>query len=73
VRHGITYRAITAEVHRAQVETAGEVREGPVCAWLTRDEIAGVATSSLVGKCLALTAEGKISPIRRGRGRPPKG
>lgn len=53
-RHGITYRDIRVAVHRGEIGDRGEVREGPEAGWFSAEEIEGLASSSLVGKILAL-------------------
>jgi A/G-specific adenine glycosylase len=52
VRHGITFRDLEVAVHRAEVETGGEVREGPEAGWFGAAARAALPLSSLVGKVL---------------------
>lgn len=54
VRHGITTRAFELWVHRARVEAGGGLAEcGPEARWASDAEVAGLPTSSMVGKILA--------------------
>lgn len=64
VRHGITHRAIEAEVHRCAVAAGDEVAEGMEAGWFGAGERRGLASSSLVGKVVAAVAaaEGEPSP-----------
>jgi A/G-specific adenine glycosylase len=57
VRHGITTRAFELRVHRADVETGGELAEGPEARWASDEELAGLPTSSMVEKILAAVRE----------------
>jgi A/G-specific adenine glycosylase len=52
VRHGITFRDLEVAVHRAEVEAAGEVREGREAGWFDAAGRAGLPLSSLVEKVL---------------------
>lgn len=58
VRHGITYRSITAFMHAARVETPAsvafgpEVASGPEAAWIGDADFQDFAMSSLVAKVL---------------------
>jgi A/G-specific adenine glycosylase len=72
VRHGITYRDIEVDVHRAELAWGGEVRAGLAAGWFDEAGRAGLPLSSLVGKVLkaageAITGEGE--PARRSRSR----
>ncbi len=52
VRHSITYRALEIDVVLGEVDAAGSLGEGREAGWFTLDEIAGLPSSSLVGKIL---------------------
>ncbi|MFL6195216.1 MAG: A/G-specific adenine glycosylase [Thermoanaerobaculia bacterium] len=52
VRHGITYRDLEVDVHRAELAWGGEVQEGWAAGWFDEAGRAGLAVSSLVGKVL---------------------
>jgi A/G-specific adenine glycosylase len=53
VRHGITYRSLTVEIHGAEVTAAGEVAEGPFAAgWFEPGRLVELPLSSLVPKVL---------------------
>jgi A/G-specific adenine glycosylase len=52
VRHGITYRELEIDVHRAELAWGGEVREGLAAGWFDDTGRAGLPLSSLVGKVL---------------------
>jgi A/G-specific adenine glycosylase len=77
VRHGITYRDLEVDVHRAEVAWGGEVREGNAAGFFGGAERAGLPLSSLVGKVLEAlaasdTPEARPSaagPARRSRSR----
>ena len=59
VRHGITHRDFELEVRPGRVEGGCEVAEGPggrAAAWFGPGEIAGLPTSSMVGKVLRLVS-----------------
>ena len=64
-RHGITYRDLRVAVFRGEIAGRGEVREGLEAGWFSPEEIGGLASSSLVGKILALGGQGE--PAARGR------
>ncbi|HEX4964881.1 MAG TPA: A/G-specific adenine glycosylase [Thermoanaerobaculia bacterium] len=67
VRHGITYRDLEVDVHRAELAWGGEVREGSAAGWFGAAERSELPLSSLVGKVLAaLSPEGSA---RRSRSR----
>jgi A/G-specific adenine glycosylase len=53
VHHGITYRAITVDVHRGEVRSGGTVEEGMAAGWFDAPGRARLPLSSLVGKVLA--------------------
>jgi A/G-specific adenine glycosylase len=57
VRHGITFRAIAAEVHRCRLAGGEGVGEGLEAGWFAGGEIAGLPLSSLVTKVLAAVEE----------------
>lgn len=68
VRHGITYRDLDVEIHRAVLAWGGEVRGGMAAGWFDEAGRAGLPLSSLVGKVLgALTGSG--APAMRSRSR----
>jgi A/G-specific adenine glycosylase len=77
VRHGITYRDLEIDVHRAELAWGGEVREGPegmTAGFFDEAARANLPLSSLVGKVLgALGAPGPspsaAAPARRSRSR----
>jgi A/G-specific adenine glycosylase len=71
VRHGITYRDLEVDVHRAELAWGGEVREGMAAGFFDEAGRAGLPLSSLVGKVLgALEARpGAAAPARRSRSR----
>ena len=79
VRHGITYRDLEIDVHRAALAWGGEVREGMAAGWFDERGRAGLPLSSLVVKVLkALAASplqgarvtpGAAAPARRFRNR----
>ena len=52
VRHAITHRSIRMEVWRGTLLTPGEIGEGAEGGWFARDEIEGLAQSSLMRKAL---------------------
>lgn len=58
-RHGITFRDLRVAVYRGERVGWGEVREGPEAGWFAGEEIGRLATSSLVGKILALRDRGR--------------
>jgi A/G-specific adenine glycosylase len=74
VRHGITYRDLEIDVHRAEVAWGGEVREG-AAGFFDGAGRAGLPLSSLVGKVLEALAElseirpSAAGPARRSRSR----
>jgi len=58
-RHGITYRDLEIDIHRAELAWAGEVREGMAAGFFDAAGRANLPLSSLVGKVLgALEAAG---------------
>ena len=67
VRHGITYRDLEVDVHRASLVWGGEVREGSAAGWFDAAGRSGLPSSSLVGKVLA--ALSPAAPARRSRSR----
>jgi A/G-specific adenine glycosylase len=70
VRHGITYRDLEIDIHRAEVAWGGEVREGAVAGFFDAAGRSGLPLSSLVGKVLeALAATPEAAPARRSRSR----
>jgi A/G-specific adenine glycosylase len=72
VRHGITYRDLEVDVHRAELAWGGEVREGMAAGFFDEAGRAGLPLSSLVGKVLdslGLTGPGAEAPARRSRSR----
>jgi A/G-specific adenine glycosylase len=76
VRHGITYRDLKIDVHRAELAWGGEVRDGMAAGFFDAAGRAGLPLSSLVGKALgALGADaGPVrpageAPARRSRSR----
>lgn len=70
VRHGITYRDLEIDVHRAGLAWGGEVREGMAAGWFDGAGRAGLPLSSLVGKVLAAVATPEAAaPARRSRSR----
>lgn len=58
VRHGITHRAIQAEVHRCEVEDSGSLAEGPEAGIFSTDQRARLPLSSLVEKVARAVGEG---------------
>jgi A/G-specific adenine glycosylase len=77
VRHGITYRDLEVDVHRAELAWGGEVRqglaEGMMAGWFDETGRAGLPLSSLVGKVLkavGATTPSAAAPARRSRTRP---
>lgn len=71
VKHGITYRDLEVDVHRAELSWGGEVREGMAAGFFDEARRTGLPLSSLVGKVLgALGATpGAAAPARRSRSR----
>ncbi len=67
VRHGITYRDLEIDVHRAELAWSGEVREGMAAGWFDEAGRAGLPLSSLVGKVMASLAA--AAPATKSRGR----
>src|SRR5436305_2815152 len=67
VRHGITYRDLEVDVHRAALAGGGEVREGSAAGWFDAAGRSELPLSSLVGKVLA--ALSPAAPARRSRSR----
>ena len=58
VRHGITYRDIAVDVHRAELRSGGVVREGMEAGWFDAPGRGKLPLSSLVGKVLAALPAG---------------
>jgi A/G-specific adenine glycosylase len=72
VKHGITYRNLEVDVHRAELAWGGEVREGMAVGWFDEAGRANLPLSSLVGKVLgALTpaTPREAAPARKSRTR----
>jgi A/G-specific adenine glycosylase len=73
VRHGITYRDLEVDVHRAELAWGGEVREGVAAGFFDEAGRANLPLSSLVGKVLAAVGEAEptpaAAPARRSRSR----
>jgi A/G-specific adenine glycosylase len=79
VRHGITYRDLEVDVHRAELAWGGEVRDGMAAGFFDPEGRAALPLSSLVGKVLAAlppvaaatstSAEREAGPARRSRSR----
>ncbi len=69
VRHGITYRDLEIDVHRAGLSWGGEVREGMAAGWFDETGRAGLPLSSLVGKVLGTLTPEAGAPARRSRSR----
>ena len=70
VRHGITFRDLEVDVHRARLAWGGEVRDGMAAGWFDETARAGLPMSSLVGKALgALTGSGERATKSRSRRR----
>jgi A/G-specific adenine glycosylase len=67
VRHGITYRDLEVDVHRAALAWGGEVREGWAAEWFDAAGRSELPLSSLVGKVLA--ALSPEAPATRSRSR----
>jgi A/G-specific adenine glycosylase len=68
VRHGITYRDMEVEVHRAELGR-GRLREGMEAGWFDAAGRAGLPLSSLVGKVLDALETTSAAPARRSRSR----
>lgn len=72
-RHGITYRDLEVDVHRAELAWGGEVREGMAAGFFDEAGRANLPLSSLVGKVLAAIsrtgATPAAAPARRSRSR----
>ena len=70
VRHGITYRDLEIDVHRAELAWGGEVREGMAAGFFDAAGRANLPLSSLVGKVLAAVESTPAeAPARRSRSR----
>lgn len=71
VRHGITYRDLEIDVHRAELAWGGEVREGMATGFFDEVGRAGLPLSSLVGKVLEVLGPtpSAAAPARRSRSR----
>jgi A/G-specific adenine glycosylase len=71
VRHGITFRDLEVDVHRAELAWGGEVRGGMAAGWFDAAGRAGLPVSSLVGKVLEAlaTPSAAAAPARRSRSR----
>jgi A/G-specific adenine glycosylase len=70
-RHGITYRDLEVDIHRADLTWGGEVREGMAAGFFDGAGRAGLPLSSLVGKVL-LALDSRLAaeePARRSRSR----
>jgi adenine-specific DNA glycosylase len=68
VRHGITYRDIEVDVHRAEVQSTGIVQEGIEAGWFDSEGRTRLPLSSLVGKVLAALSEAAAgAPVRGSR------
>jgi A/G-specific adenine glycosylase len=61
VRHGITHRAIVAEIRRCRVTSDEVVAEGPEAGWFVLGRVAELATSSLVDKAVAAVRAGRAA------------
>jgi A/G-specific adenine glycosylase len=73
VRHGITYRDLEVDVHRAGLAWGGEVRDGMAAGFFDGAGRTGLPLSSLVGKVLkalppaeTMSAGGSTSAAREG-------
>jgi A/G-specific adenine glycosylase len=64
VRHGITYRDLEVDVHRAELVREGEARPGIEAGWFGEAGRAGLPLSSLVGKVLAALGPSSPAPSR---------
>jgi len=70
VRHGITYRDLEVDVHRAELAWGGEAQGGMAAGWFDEAGRAGLPLSSLVGKVLqALITPAAAAPAKKSRGR----
>ena len=72
VRHGITYRDLEVDVHRAELAWGGEVRDGMAAGFFAAAGRAGLPLSSLVGKVLGAletATPAAAAPARRSRTR----
>jgi A/G-specific adenine glycosylase len=69
VKHGITYRDLEIDVHRAELVWGGEVQERMAAGWFDEAGRAGLPLSSLVGKVLGAIRPGEVAPARRSRSR----
>ena len=70
VRHGITFRDLEIDVHRAELAAGGEVHQGPAAGWFDDAGRAALPLSSLVGKVIAaLEASPAAAPAKRSPGR----
>lgn len=70
VKHGITYRDLEVDVHRAGLAWGGEVQEGMAAGWFDEAGRANLPLSSLVGKVLeTLLMPEAEAPARRSRTR----
>jgi A/G-specific adenine glycosylase len=63
VRHGITYRDLEVDVHRAELAWGGEVRDGMAAGFFDGAGRAGLPLSSLVGKVLGAISQ--VPPVPR--------
>jgi len=62
VRHGITYRDLEVDVHRAELAWGGEVRDGMAAGFFDAAGRAGLPLSSLVGKVLGALSRVSSTP-----------
>jgi A/G-specific adenine glycosylase len=71
VRHGITYRDLEIDIHRAELAWGGEVPDGMSAGFFDAAGRADLALSSLVGKVLAAAGStpSEEAPARRSRSR----
>jgi A/G-specific adenine glycosylase len=73
VRHGITYRDLEIDVHRAELSWDTGLRGGPSAGWFDEAARAALPLSSLVGKVLGALDESGVTtgeaPARRSRSR----
>jgi A/G-specific adenine glycosylase len=69
VKHGITYRDLEIDVHRAGLAWGGELREGTAAGWFDEAGRANLPLSSLVGKVLGTLTPEAEAPARRSRTR----
>jgi A/G-specific adenine glycosylase len=72
VRHGITHRAIEAQVVAARLSGTGAVEEGMEAGWFNAEERHALPLSSLVGKVIRAAAEAGVPVSAPGAGRRPR-